>query len=410
MSDYNSTARFLANPNQPSTAPARSPNRTSTPNSPAWTRRSHSPSTYSQRPATFKQKLLSQTQSTYSQWLQTARRMTLLQQVLFVVGGVSVLVLGILFLVYNERIFAALEPVAKRWRELRGGWLILWFVTFVVSFPPLIGYSSCVTLAGFVFGVGPGWLIVASATILGSTASFIASRYFLQRFVQRMTEQNKKFNALALTLKHDGFKLLIMIRLCPLPYSFSNGAISTIPTVKPLPFMLATACASPKLFLHVFIGSRLSALAESGDKMDAKTKAVSYISIAIGVAAGITVGWFMYIKTAARARELEAQEQENAEGAGRASDIERGLGLEDDEYEYSDDPTERQAAEALARQNDGISLHTAAAEEEEERRAKYRDDFADEGEEDARSLDDVFRAGDGDDEDAYRDDEDNQWR
>lgn len=257
------------------------------------------------------------------------------------------------------------------------------------------------------------WLIVASATILGSTASFLASRYFLQRFVQRMTEHNKKFNALALTLKHDGFKLLIMIRLCPLPYSFSNGAISTIPTVKPLPFMLATACASPKLLLHVFIGSRLSALAESGDKMDAKTKAVSYISIAIGVIAGISVGWFMYIKTAARARELEAQEQENTEGAGRSSDVERGLGLDDDEYEYSDDPSERRAAEALARQNDGISLHTAAAEEEEERRAKYSD-FADEEEEDARSLDDVFRAGDGDDDDADRfrddDDEDAAWR
>jgi len=82
--------------------------------------------------------------------------MTLLQQVLVVVGGLSLFVLGLLFLIYNERIFAALEPVAKRWRELRGGWLILWFATFVVSFPPLIGYSSCVTLAGFVFGVGPG--------------------------------------------------------------------------------------------------------------------------------------------------------------------------------------------------------------------------------------------------------------
>jgi len=230
-----------------------------------------------------------------------------------------------------------------------------------------------------------------------------------------MTEHNKKFNALALTLKHDGFKLLIMIRLCPLPYSFSNGAISTIPTVKPLPFMLATACASPKLLLHVFIGSRLSALAESGDKMDAKTKAVSYMSIAIGVAAGITVGWFMYTKTAARAKELEEQERENAEGAGRSDDIERGLGIDEDEYQYSDDPAERQAAEALARQNDAISLHTAAAEEEEEQRlAKYRDDFADEGEDDARSLDDVFQTGDGDtdDENHYRDDDDdgNQWR
>jgi hypothetical protein len=78
--------------------------------------------------------------------------LTPVQQILVAGGGVAALVLGILLLVYNERIFGALEPFAKKWRDLTGGWLILWAATFVVSFPPLIGYSSCVTLAGFVYG------------------------------------------------------------------------------------------------------------------------------------------------------------------------------------------------------------------------------------------------------------------
>jgi hypothetical protein len=69
-----------------------------------------------------------------------------------VIVGIITIVLGVLLLVYNERIFAALEPWAKKWRDLPGGWLILWAATFVVSFPPLIGYSSCVTLSGFIWG------------------------------------------------------------------------------------------------------------------------------------------------------------------------------------------------------------------------------------------------------------------
>ena len=78
--------------------------------------------------------------------------MTLVQKVVLTIAGIATIVLGILLLVYNERIFAALEPFAKKWRDMTGGWLILWAATFVVSFPPLIGYSSCVTLSGFVYG------------------------------------------------------------------------------------------------------------------------------------------------------------------------------------------------------------------------------------------------------------------
>ena len=67
-------------------------------------------------------------------------------------------VIGILFLVYNHQIFAWLAPVAKRWRDWRAGWVILWIATFVTAFPPMIGYSTCVTIAGFVYGFPNGYV------------------------------------------------------------------------------------------------------------------------------------------------------------------------------------------------------------------------------------------------------------
>lgn len=167
--------------------------------------------------------------------------------------------------------------------------MILWALTFISAFPPLIGYSTTVTISGFVYGFPHGWFIVASATVFGSLASFVASRTVLSKYVHRLVGQDKRFEALALTLKHDGLKILCMIRFCPLPYSLSNAAMSTFPTVHPLSFGLATLIASPKLLIHVFIGSRMAAIGERGEKMDASTKAINWASIIIGGILGVGV-------------------------------------------------------------------------------------------------------------------------
>jgi hypothetical protein len=225
----------------------------------------------------------------------------------------------------------------------------------------------------------PSWYIAASATILGSTASFIASRSLLKSFVDRLIKGDKRFAALALTLKHDGLKLLVMIRLCPLPYSLSNGAIATFPTVHWASYGLATAIISPKLMLHIFIGSQLEKIAESGGKMDPKTKAISYLSIGIGAIAGIVTGWFMYKKTRERAAQLEAEERA---GIRRAS-------IEDLEREYSDDPEALGAAETLREEEDDISLNTTWDDEYHDEPVVTEDDAIEIG-------DDPFKDGDGD--------------
>lgn len=323
----------------------------------------------------------------WRKWERVWLSLTPVQQAGLILLSVVLLTLTVLFLVYNHAIFARLSPVAKSWRSLSGGWIILWLLTFAVSFPPLIGYSTCVTVAGFVFGM-KGWLVVATATVAGSTAAFVVSRGVLRGFVARLAERNKQFAALSLVLKHDGLKLLVMIRLCPLPYSLSNGAISTIPTVTWRNFALATAMASPKLLLGVFVGSRLGDLAENGDKMDSRTKIVSYVSITIGIAAGIGTGYWVFARTKARSKQLEAEE---ASGSGhrRRSSSSRG-------EDFVDDPDEQAAVGIVRRErgdDDGYSMHTTY-EDDLEGGGGYRDEFTDD--EDARERDgDIFDEGDG---------------
>ncbi|KAJ4372405.1 Tlg2-vesicle protein [Neocucurbitaria cava] len=351
---------------------------------PVWSRRSTSsfrrnPSHQSHQPS-WHQRVMDNYNKFNNRVTKQYNKLTPVQKVLFVIGNITLAVLGILFLVYNEKIFGALLPVAKKWRDVTAGWLILWALIFVVSFPPLIGYSTLLTLSGFVYGFPNGWFIAATATIAGSTASFLLSRTLLKSLVHRLLANDTRFAALALTLKHDGLKLLVMIRMCPLPYSLSNGAVATFPTVHWASYAAATAIVTPKLMLHIFIGSQLEKIAESGGKMDAKTKALSYVSIGIGAVAGVATGWFMYRKTKQRAAQLEAEERAGV----------RRVSIDDLENEYADDPGALEAAERLREEADDISLRTT-----------WDDEYSDEPPETGDAVeigDDPFIDGDASDE------------
>jgi len=176
-----------------------------------------------------------------------------LYQILVLVAGLVTFVLGILALVYSHRIFAWLGPVAQTWRSLPGGWVLVWLLAFVCAFPPMIGYSTAVTIAGFVYGFPWGWPIVATATVAGSTAAFLTSRGVFSSYVHRLVGKDRRFVALGQVLRRDGLGVLAMIRLCPLPYSLSNGFLATVPSIHPLGFAAATACATYVFFFITVI-------------------------------------------------------------------------------------------------------------------------------------------------------------
>lgn len=82
--------------------------------------------------------------------------------------------------------------------------------------------------------------------------------------------------------------------------------------------VLAADKRSPKLLVHVFIGSRLAVLAEEGDSMTAGDKAINYLSMAVGGVVGIAVGLAIYRRTMARAAELQREEAGAAAEEGDA--------------------------------------------------------------------------------------------
>ncbi|KAI4183935.1 MAG: hypothetical protein L6R41_005086 [Letrouitia leprolyta] len=297
-----------------------------------------------------------------------------LQLALVAVFGLVAIVISILVLVYHDLLLTKLEPVAGKWKSLKGGWCILWAMTFMTAFPPMVGYSICFTIAGFVYGLPEGWLIIATATVAGSTCSFFTSRTIFSGFVHRLVANDKRFEAFSSVLKRDGLKLLVMIRLCPLPYSISNGAISTFPNVTPQMFVIATSVMTLKLIIPIFIGTRLAAITKDKDKKDPTAKAINWISIVGGLILGIVTGWLIYKKTVARAQEIEAEERAGSRQSGSRT------------RQFLDDPEDHAATADLLRddQIDFRDDHTPHS---------YRDEITDD-------EDDVFKFGDGDQDEA----------
>ena len=150
--DYRSGARGLALPTDEPRASRHSGN-------PLWTRRQQNEHNDDNGTASYGERIFVEAAKLQRQAYGIYQKLSVLQLVLLATAALASFVLSVLFLVYNERIFGWLAPIAQKWRDLPAGWLILFAATFVVSFPPLIGYSSCVTLAGFVYGFPNGFVL-----------------------------------------------------------------------------------------------------------------------------------------------------------------------------------------------------------------------------------------------------------
>ncbi|KAI1938636.1 Tlg2-vesicle protein [Ophidiomyces ophidiicola] len=312
----------------------------------------------------FRDKAINRIRRTYIRLYDLWTELTVWQKVVTVFAFLVVSAFTVGFMILSGHIFKWLEPVAADWEKSP---LVMWL--FVC------------------------WIVFATATVVGSTCAFILSRTIFSEFVHRIIKHDKRFAALALTLKYDGLKLLCMIRLCPLPYSVCNGAISTFPTVQPLMYGLATAIITPKLFVATFIGSRLRILAQSGEKMGAIPKAINITSIIIGVCIGIFTGC-----TLARAAELEAEERAIlAQAASDPSQLPPPGSFADDPDEYmaASNPLDRDEEEQIGFRdqerelrrdidNDHVAIDTRG----------YQDELTD-------NDSDIFGEGDGEIDDTY---------
>ncbi|GAA5834121.1 hypothetical protein JCM9279_004223 [Rhodotorula babjevae] len=267
--------------------------------------------------------------------------------------GLNVFFFCAFWIVGPERIAEQFAAWADYIRESPSGWAILFVVIIVTSVPPLIGYGTAQTLVGFAYGVWPGFLISAASCLAGGAFAFLVIRRFIRYFAP-FVQQNDTHQALSRAVRAKGLPLMMMLRLCPFPYPWSNAFFASIETVTLGQFLIATLAITPKLLLHVFVGHRTYLFADPSSRhsMDPLSKWLNGAFLVVGSLLGMATSWYLYRLTMRYVEEsagdLELGEEED--------DVEAaGTGLLDEVDEMLDGD-EQDGAEGAARKGESRAL------------------------------------------------------
>jgi uncharacterized membrane protein YdjX (TVP38/TMEM64 family) len=101
-------------------------------------------------------------------------------------------------------------------------------LVFVLSFAglsmlglPLIPFA---VMGGILFGVVGGMVWVIAGSTLGAAAGFLVGRYVARERVAGLVGKNPKLAGIDLAIRREGWKIIALLRMCPLPFGFSNYA------------------------------------------------------------------------------------------------------------------------------------------------------------------------------------------
>jgi pyruvate/2-oxoglutarate dehydrogenase complex dihydrolipoamide dehydrogenase (E3) component/uncharacterized membrane protein YdjX (TVP38/TMEM64 family) len=155
----------------------------------------------------------------------------------------------------------AQHSAIEAWREMHPWRTALGFFAIYVAFTSLsLPAASLLTiLAGAIFGLGWGVVIVSFASAIGATIAMLASRFVLRDWVQgRFGPQLRGINR---GMEREGVFYLFTLRLIPaVPYFLINLAMGLTP-IRTWPFYWVSQVAMfPATVLYVNAGTQLARL------------------------------------------------------------------------------------------------------------------------------------------------------
>jgi len=90
--------------------------------------------------------------------------------------------------------------------------VLLYIPSCVLMFPDILPNAA----AGAIWGVGIGTAAASVGRLFGCTATFLSARYFSRKWQEQRMADDPKFAALSKAIEREGFRIVILLRLCPL--------------------------------------------------------------------------------------------------------------------------------------------------------------------------------------------------
>ena len=180
------------------------------------------------------------------------------------------------------------------------GWLgILAYIGLMVVVTLSMAPLSPVSIAaGFIFGLRGGLIAVTLGTAAGAAINFLISRHVAREAISRRLAKNEKFQLIDEAIGREGWRVIALLRFCPLPFGFANYAygLTAIPF---WPYMMGTVLAIiPANVFFVWLGAGAHAGMEVALGTNRPRHPFEYAMMGFGLVAGLAA--MIYIGKVAR--------------------------------------------------------------------------------------------------------------
>ncbi|MFP4502857.1 MAG: TVP38/TMEM64 family protein [Candidatus Hydrogenedentota bacterium] len=153
--------------------------------------------------------------------------------------------------------------------------VVLYLPCCMLLFPDVVPNAA----AGAIWGVGLGAVVVSIGRVFGSAATFLLVRKVAGGWIERRTAGDPQFSALADAVGRDGFRLVTLLRLCPLfPVIMLNYALG-LTRVTLWAYMAGTLVGMiPRTLFVAYLGAGARSVADiaSGNAAATAPPAVIY--------------------------------------------------------------------------------------------------------------------------------------
>lgn len=239
------------------------------------------------------------------------------KRILIIVMVIILTTINILAIVYHQVVLSYMISTADYLTSIGfKGEFLLFLAIFIISFPPMAGYSMTSTIIAMTYGLSiKGFLLISISTIIGSCCSFLIFQKILIKKSKILIEKNSNFKLIniVLTNGHSYYEkifIIFLIRLCPTPYSFTNGALASLPDLSITVFFLANVLVSPKFLLVLYVGQKLRDLNRDNTNSE---KFADLMSAILPVIAFSIITYVLYKRVMQRLRELNESQIYNGQ-------------------------------------------------------------------------------------------------
>ncbi|RUP49972.1 hypothetical protein BC936DRAFT_140819 [Jimgerdemannia flammicorona] len=264
-------------------------------------------------------------------------------------------VMFIIIYKFRKDIFVGLENLAMVVRGMGvGGYLLISFLIFLSAFPPMVGYGTFQTLAGFTFGFGAGVAVGFFSALTGGVTCFVLCRMWFKKYVRKIMAKNESLEAVVKAVERKGLKNVLF-------------SATDIPLLR---FFLGTALSLVKLAAHVYIGANLKSfskhiLGEDPEEDDGKTlnasdapdelvtlsDVVRYVAMGVGFVLATGVMLYVWLLSRRIVREaVMAREGGEGDGGERGrlmGEVEEGWGARERGRDGSEEAEEGEEIEEM---------------------------------------------------------------